>query len=641
MLQTLTDYLSLTAHYLSPGAILAVGLVAVLLSFALFAFRCLSQASPAESFSFHTERSRWTGRDSKLCLLLTFLYALTAFFSLGSTTAPQTKVDFVRAETVLVQLDEPVYVAAMRSFSGLGTGSYNVELSSDGSHWSTLWPRKDDEGTVTGYYWANAEGYAPSYALKQDYNSLFKWKTISFENPQNMKYLRVTGQAERDTLQLCELVFYSDPEATLPLDLRGHGSLLDEADTAPAAETWFNSAYFDEIYHPRTALEHIENMRPYETTHPPLGKLLIGLGIRLFGMTPFGWRFTGTLFGVLMLPLLYVLVKLLFGSTLVAACGTALFATDFMHLTQTRIATIDTYAVFFILAAYLFLYRWLSLPPTAGVKEGVFPLFLAGLFFGIGAASKWTVLYAGAGMAVLYALHFLFRWKDRNTEGVPAFWPWAVKTVLLSVLFFVIIPLCIYTLSYWPYAVQEGDTSLSGLVRVMWENQGHMFHYHQGVTTRHPYQSDWWMWLLDGRPILYYMEDTAATHTRFAAFLNPLLCWGGLLAVGLTGRLGWKQKDGKALFIVVGYLAQLVPWIPISRPTFHYHYFPCVPFLVLALCWLLDGLLRRDRENGFRWVVGLTGGSAILYAAFYPVLIGLTIPTWYSTLLRWLPSWPF
>ena len=69
--------------------------------------------------------------------------------------------------------------------------------------------------------------------------------------------------------------------------------------------------------------------------------------------------------------------------------------------------------------------------------------------------------------------------------------------------------------------------------------------------------------------------------------------------------------------------------------------FACVPFLVLALCWLLDGLLRRDRENGFRWVVGLTGGSAILYAAFYPVLIGLTIPTWYSTLLRWLPSWPF
>ena len=92
MLQTLTDYLSLTAHYLSPGAILAVGLVAVLLSFALFAFRCLSQAPRAEGFSFHTERSRWTGRDSKLCLLLTFLYALTAFFSLGSTTAPQTKV---------------------------------------------------------------------------------------------------------------------------------------------------------------------------------------------------------------------------------------------------------------------------------------------------------------------------------------------------------------------------------------------------------------------------------------------------------------------------------------------------------------------------------------------------------------------
>ncbi len=33
-----------------------------------------------------------------------------------------------------------------------------------------------------------------------------------------------------------------------------------------------NSSYFDEIYHARTALEHIENVYPYEITHPPLGK---------------------------------------------------------------------------------------------------------------------------------------------------------------------------------------------------------------------------------------------------------------------------------------------------------------------------------------------------------------------------------
>ena len=70
----------------------------------------------------------------------------------------------------------------------------------------------------------------------------------------------------------------------------------------------------------------------------------MGVGIRLFGMTPFGWRFMGTLFGVGMLPLLYVFLKNLFGRTSIATCGTVLLAADFMHLTQTRLATIDTYA---------------------------------------------------------------------------------------------------------------------------------------------------------------------------------------------------------------------------------------------------------------------------------------------------------
>ena len=40
-------------------------------------------------------------------------------------------------------------------------------------------------------------------------------------------------------------------------------------------------------------------------------------------------------------------------------------------------------------------------------------------------------------------------------------------------------------------------------------------------------------------------------------------------------------------------------------------------------------------------VYGLTGLSVGLYALFYPVLIGLTIPGWYQPLVKWLESWPF
>ena len=666
MPQTFSEYIELGIQYFSPAFLFLVALLGAVGLFTLYYLKVVPAPSrrlpdgdilPPPRLSFCAPKGRMTRRDSLICLLITVVYAVTAFFHLGSFSAPQNPLDLKETGAVEIALPETVYLTSFQYYYSLGTGSYNVEVSNDGNHWSTLWTKKDDSGKVVDYYWANAEGYSPSYAMAQGYNDLFKWHSISCDNPQNVNYIRITPKAQRDTLQLTELVLYSDRDGTgeIPanrVDLTGFAqalaqagdptaALFDELHAVPEEASWYDEAYFDEIYHPRTALEHIENRQIYETTHPPLGKLLMSIGIRLFGMTPFGWRFIGTLFGVLMLPIFYVFLKKLFGRSLIAICGTILFATDFMHLTQTRIATIDTYAVFFIVAAYFFLYLWLSLPATATFKQGVLPLFFSGLMFGIGAASKWTVFYAGAGMALLYLFNMIFRWRSRKEEGVPAYWPWFWKNVLVSVFFFVIIPVCIYTLSYWPYAVYRGDTSLSGLIKVMWDNQSHMLNYHQGVTEVHPYQSKWWMWMLDARPILYYMVNTATTSTRFAAFLNPLVCYGGLIALVLVVRSLWQKRDAKALFILVGFLSQLVPWIPIARPTFNYHYFPSVPFLILALCYLFNELARRRPAHWQKWVLGLTAGSVGLYIAFYPVLIGLTIPTWYSTLLRWLPSWPF
>ncbi len=116
-------------------------------------------------------------------------------------------------------------------------------------------------------------------------------------------------------------------------------------------------------------------------------------------MTPFGWRFLGTLFGVLMLPVIYILPK---GSSAARPSGrvTLVLASDFMHFVQTRIATIDTYAVFFILLMYLFMYGFIT---TGSRRE----LALSGIFFGIGAASKWTCIYAGAGLAVIWLIYVI------------------------------------------------------------------------------------------------------------------------------------------------------------------------------------------------------------------------------------------
>ena len=38
----------------------------------------------------------------------------------------------------------------------------------------------------------------------------------------------------------------------------------------------------------------------------------------------------------------------------------------------------------------------------------------------------------------------------------------------------------------------------------------------------------------------------------------------------------------------------------------------------------------------------MTAGNTALFAAFYPVLAGAFVPTWYTAnFLRWFPAWPF
>ncbi len=607
---------------------------------------------PKPKFSFAGRCHPMVRLDWVLLVLVTAVYAATAFFRLGSTTAPTSFLSCAETGTsVTVSLTEPVLVSKLWYYPGLGTGGYNLEISSDGEHWSTLWARTAEDGTSTEYYWADAADYAPGYHLEQNYDDLFKWLEVDPVNDLEVRYLRLTARVDRGPLELGELVLFDEngqavDAAALSQD---ESPLFDEFSAVPEDISWYNSTYFDEIYHARTAYEHIRGIYPYEISHPPLGKLILGLGIQLFGMTPFGWRFMGTLFGVLMLPVLYVFLKNLFGKSIVAFCGTALFAFDFMHLTQTRIATIDTYGVFFILLMYYFMYRYLTLPAGTTFKEGSPWLFLSGLFWGIGAASKWTVIYGGVGLALLYFIGLWFKLRDwpRSQKDEPAvlvpLGPWLVKTLSFSVLCFVLLPAVIYVLSYLPYAYASGDMSLANLLNITWDNQVYMLTYHQGVHDTHPYESRWYQWIVDGRPILYYLDyQENNMKSAFAAFSNPVVCWGGLLALLSTAVRMVQKRCGRGLFIVIAYFSQLAPWFFIFRTTFAYHYFPSILFLVFALCYIFDEWIELEPEQGRTALCVTTGAAVLLYAAFYPVLIGLSVPRWYTTnCLQWFLSWPF
>lgn len=540
--------------------------------------------------------------DALIMAVITLVYACVAFFRLGNTDSPETFSNLESSSAVLTLPDAPCDTLLL--YTGVGIGSYAFEYAPDGSR------------------------YEPLCTFEQTHADVLKWHTVSLEAPISGGSVRVSGLGN---VWLGELVFIGTDAQPLPVT-SSLSALCDEQSLFVLDSDFMDSSYFDEIYHARTAWEHLNRVYPYEITHPPLGKLILSLGISLFGMTPFGWRFSGTLFGVLMLPILYIFLKKLFGGKAVPAAGTLVFASDFMHFVQTRIATIDTYAVFFILLMYLFMYLFVT-------EERRLYLALSGLFFGLGAASKWTCLYAGAGLAVIWMLWVILRARDGRLT-VSAF----LKNVGFCLVFFVLLPLAIYYLSYYPYALASGTRPLfsTDYFRMVWDNQLYMFNYHSSVNATHPYSSRWYQWILDVRPILYFLKYYPdGSRSSFGAFLNPALCWGGLLSLVALAYTALFRRDKRAGFLLLGYFAQLVPWMFVTRVTFAYHYFPCSLFLVLAVSYLFEVM----RLNHPRWpllVFGYAAFSVSLFVLFYPALSGMPVNNELaSALLGWLPTWPF
>jgi len=557
--------------------------------------RCTLRAPDRDSYALRRA-------DALIMAAISLGYGLVAFYNLGNTQSPQSFVN-MENRTAYVELElNKEQVTQLMLYTGVGIGGYTIEYTTDG----------EDNYLLAEFKQSHAED--------------LKWHDVPLDYRVSGGALKISGYGN---VWLGEVVPLNDEGDIMPVYGGTDTALFDEQGLCPQEQNYLNSSYFDEIYHARTAWEHLEGIYPYEITHPPLGKLIIGLGISLFGMTPFGWRFSGTFFGVLMLPLLYVFAKKMFGGRAVPTAVTLLMATDFMHFVQTRIATIDTYAVFFILLMYLFMYLY--------VTEGRWrDLALCGLFFGLGAASKWTCLYAGAGLGLIWLIHVILRIK-RGELDFKGF----AKLSGFCVIFFVLIPAGIYYLSYLPYGIASGQRNIfsADYLRIVLDNQSYMFNYHSDIVSEHPYSSRWYQWLLNIRPILYYLEYLPdGTCSSFGAFLNPALCWGGFLSLFFVVWLAIKRRDANSGFILLAYLAQLVPWIPISRLTFAYHYFPCTVFLALSLGQCFN-VMRLNCKNWKLQVGAFALGSAALFLLFYPVLSGM--PRQPLGIWSWLPTWPF
>ena len=570
---------------------------------------------------------------------ITIIYAVVAFTNLGSTTAAQNFYTAKAQEEVILDLGSQKSIASLSVYPEIEMGMYQVFASSslDDNSWRQLTTINDTANNLNKL-------------------SVFEWKKIDINTlAQYIKLVPQTEGSKMIEVALYDKEFNQIPVSRVISDNPTAQNLVDEQQYAQPEKYYKTSTYFDEIYHARTAYEYLHQYSPYENTHPPLGKDIIAFGIKLFGMTPFGWRVMGVLFGIFMVPLIYLLGKKMFKKTLFAGSVATLFAFDFMHYAQTRISTIDSYSVFFIIAMYLFMYWYFTMNfNVTPFKKTLVPLALCGIMFGIGAACKWTSIYAGLGLFILFVISFVKRYmeykyalKNPNVEfeGVKCseiskeYRGRAIKTILWCVLFFIIIPALIYMGSYFLFVQCEGQQ-----FSTIFKNQKDMFDYHSKLTATHSYSSQWWQWIVMSKPLVFTRETLAAMNNMTSSITtmgNPMVWWGGIVAMAFVVYYTIRDRDKTGLFIIIGYVSQILPQMGLSRVLFIYHYFACVPFLVLAIVYIMKKLYDKDK----RWRYGIYGYLALsvfMFCMFYPVITGTPVdPTYVNTYLKWMPKWYF
>ena len=548
--------------------------------------------------------------DKLLLAALTLIYAVIALLNLGTLSFPTSVYEGAVGDSFTLDLGETVAVDEVWFNSNIAQGTLRF-IADDGA-----------EETYT-----------------QDQGDMFKWHEVSMSF--TTRY--ITVYVEDRAVAVNEIAFFHDGER-LPVTVVSENgrAVADEQDTVPETPSYFNGMIFDEIYHARTAYENIHNMSVYEWTHPPLGKLIIALGILIFGMKPFGWRIMGALFGVGMIPLLYVFAKRIFKRTDFAFITAGLWAFDCMHFTQTRIATIDVYGVFFILLMFFFMYEYVRQDYFAApLKDKFRPLALSGVAFGLGCASKWIGCYAGAGLAVVLFYHLftaMFEAYKGHDESAAArrslFWKRLWATAGWCCLWFLLVPGLIYFASYFPYYRYEASLRMNYGLKDMWatllKNQKDMYNYHSGLTATHMCQSMWYQWPFTFKSVWFYVSGNGEKISNIASTGNPAVWWissVGAVCLFLEWLLGKVKRDPVLPILFVGVAANYRPWVLVTRCVFLYHFFATVPFILLSTVYLFFLLERENRR--MHWVKWAWLCLAVVYfILLYPAISGL--PTGYG-----------
>jgi dolichyl-phosphate-mannose-protein mannosyltransferase len=303
--------------------------------------------------------------------------------------------------------------------------------------------------------------------------------------------------------------------------------------------------------------------------HPPLAKLIIAVGIRIFGDNPWGWRAFSILFGTASIVLFYFLCRKLDLSRDTSSIATFLLAFENMTFLLASVAMLDAFFLTFMIAAFL-LYvnrRYIN----------------SGIAIGLSALAKLNGALAGP----VVFIHWVFTKRKRS-------WLFFL-TAFFAIIAFVelMIPL--------DYAISENFTSLADplhRIQTMLSQTGSLTF----ANVDHPSKSYPWEWLIYWRPMAFWIMPHYTAAISFTIFGLTVPSFGYCIYKAV--KKSEAGLFGAAWFIGTFVMMELLSIIT-DRVSYIFYFYPVIGSVCIGIALFISDMLGYFRSHWYgklRWL---------------------------------------
>jgi len=529
-------------------------------------------------------------------LFLTFLvviYTIVSFINLGEDKAPQTFYKLQTGDVITIKLEKEIKAPKVALYTGITRNDFELSYATSSA---------GDSG------FSNASEYK-SFPV----DGPFRWRKVVIDSSTKIIFIKNTSTR---AIELGEIGVFNH-NLKVPAKVFANSisfseygkidSLTDEQNLVTLEESAMNSSYFDEVYFAQTAYQYATEQWGYETTHPPLGKILQSIPIKLLGkMTPLTWRMAGNIAGILIIIAVYFLTKEIFKKSTYARIAAILVSLSGLHFVQTRIGTVDSYLCLFTILSFLMMFKYCR-------TDKFRFLLLSGICFGAAFSVKWSGAFAGFALFLFFVYH-LYQ-KIKMPESLKINWQkesW--KKIIINFLAggfcFLVIPVLIYFSSYLLFP----KTTLANSPEDVVSQSMNLYNFHSSATEPHPYASKWYTWPIAAQPMLYSLDN----DSRIELTGNLIIAYTSIIAMIITLYFAARRRDKNSIMLLISYLSLWLPYALIGRTMFLYHYLPASIFAIIAIVNVFY-LLPKTRK--FIWIFLLV--STVSFILKYPIMAGL------------------